>query len=361
VLGSIAIVAYADYIATSVPLGYLYILPLGISAMFLRSEISYGLIAGCIVLHDLFRPDYLTLNGRIVHNIVGLVEFTFVVYAIQRYVKQRELLAKVVREQRDELLHDVELAGQVQRMFLPVGRPAIPGLDIAGMMQPARGVGGDYYDYIPINEHTIQMVVADVSGKGVPAALQMSATAAAMQLEANHDRDMLEIVGRLNSGIHSVSDGIRYVTLLLAEVDANRRTMRYINCGHNPALLFQERTGEAVSMNSSCLPLGIFSQTTCKISQSELSTGDVIVFYTDGLTEAENPNGEEFGMDRLSAIVRRSSSFSAERIMEEIFHTAVDFHQGSGFADDVTILVLKCNFERPEPFHSQRENALQAL
>jgi serine phosphatase RsbU (regulator of sigma subunit) len=356
VLGSIAIVAYADGIASSVPLGYLYVLPLGISAMFLRSEISYGLIAVCIVLHDLFRPDYLTLHGRIAHNITGLVEFTFVVYAIQRYVKQEELLAKVVRQQRDDLLHDVELAGQVQRMFLPVGRPAIPGLDIAGMMQPARGVGGDYYDYIPIDEHTIQMVIADVAGKGVPAALLMSASAAAMQLEANQVRDMLEIVGRLNSGIHSVSDGIRYVTLLLAEVDAKRRTLRYVNCGHNPALLFQEQTGEAVPMNSSCPPLGMFSQAACEIREAELSVGDVMVFYTDGLTEAENRIGEEFGMERLLAVLRRSSSLSAERIMDEIIHAASDFHQGLGFNDDVTILVVKCNFDGPELVHSRERS-----
>src|SRR5438445_103754 len=85
------------------------------------------------------------------------------------------------------------------RKCLPVGQPAIPGLDIAGMMQPVRAVGGDYYDYIPIDEHTIQMVIADVAGKGVPAALLMSAAAAAMQLESNQVRDMLEIVGRLNS------------------------------------------------------------------------------------------------------------------------------------------------------------------
>ena len=97
-------------------------------------------------------------------------------------------------------------------MFLPIHRPAIAGLEIAGMMQPARGVSGDYYDYIPIDEHTIQIVIADVAGKGDPAALLMSATAAAIQLEASEKRDMLEVVNRLNSCLHSVSDSNRYVT-----------------------------------------------------------------------------------------------------------------------------------------------------
>jgi len=115
---------------------------------------------------------------------------------------------------------------------------------MAGMMQPARGVGGDYYDYIPINAHTIQMVIADVSGKGVPAALLMSATAAAMRLEANHERNLLEMVGRLNTEIHSVSDGERYVTLLLAEIDTQKGHSAMSTVGHNPALLFRAETAQ---------------------------------------------------------------------------------------------------------------------
>src|ERR1700688_56322 len=143
-------------------------------------------------------------------------------------------------------------------MFLPIHRPSIPGLEIAGMMQPARGVSGDYYDYIPIDEHTIQIVIADVAGKGVPAALLMSATAAAVQLEAREERDMLEVVNRLNSGIHSVAGGNRYVTLILAEIDMNSQTIRYVNGGHNPALLFRAKTHDLVPMNSSCFPIGMF-------------------------------------------------------------------------------------------------------
>src|ERR1700687_6364109 len=257
IFGTIAAVAYADFIVSSVSLGYLYILPLGISAMFLRSQISYGLIAVCVFLHDLFGPPYPSPAARITHNLTALVGFTFVVYVIQRYVKQRALLDQAVRKQRDQLLQDVELAGQVQRMFLPIHRPSIAGLEIAGTMRPMRGVGGDYYDYIPIDEHTIQIVIADVAGKGVPAALLMSATAAAVQLEARERRDMLEMVDRLNGGIHSVSDGDRYVTLLLADIDARSQSLRYINCGHNPALLFQAKTHAVVPMKSSCFPIGM--------------------------------------------------------------------------------------------------------
>jgi serine phosphatase RsbU (regulator of sigma subunit) len=346
VLGSIAAVAYADFIVTSISLGYLYILPLGISAMFLRTAVSYSLIAVCVFFHDWFGVPYPSTEARITHNLTALAAFAFVVYVIQRYVKQRELLDFAVREQRDRLLQDVELAAQVQRMFLPIRRPSIAGLEIAGTMQPARGVGGDYYDYIPVNEHMIQIVVADVAGKGVPAALLMSATAAAVQLETSENRDMLEVINRLNNGIHSVSDGDHYVTLFLADIDVHTRSFQYVNCGHNPPLLYQATSGDVVRMNSSCFPVGMFDSDTCEINRAGLGAGDILVLYTDGITEAENSQGEEFGMERLSAVVRQNSSRSAECLMNNIVQSAQEFCQGVGFSDDATVLVVKCTFDR---------------
>ena len=345
ILGSIAAVAYADFIVSSVSLGYLYILPLGISAMFLRTRISYALIAVCVFLHDLFGPPYPSLQARIAHNFTAALGFTFVVYVIQRYVKQREQLDRTVRRQRDQLLQDVELAAQVQRMFLPLHRPSMPGLEIAGVMQPASGVSGDYYDYIPIDDHTIQIVIADVAGKGVPAALLMSATAAAVQLETREKRDMLDVVNRLNSALHSLSDSTRYVTLLLAEIDARARSLRYVNCGHNPALLFQAKTQDVVPMNSSCFPIGMFDSVACSINPASLTGGDILVLYTDGVTEAENSLGEEFGMERLSTLIRLGHALSADELMNHILESVTDFSRDVGFDDDATILVVKFNFD----------------
>ena len=346
VLISFGAVAYADHLVVSISLIYLYLLPLAVGAIFLRREISYSLIAVCILFHDYYSPRNLHPGLRIFHNLSAAFCFAFIVYIIQRYIEQREALSTTVQKQRDELLHDVELAAQVQRLFLPVGKPAIAGLEIAGMMRPARGVSGDYYDYIPINAHTIQLVIADVAGKGVPAALLMSATAAAMQLETNHDRNILEIVGRLNTGIHSVSDdGERYVTLLVAELDAQERKLHYVNCGHNPALLFRAQTGAVTRLNSSCAPIGISPENPCQLASADLTVGDVLVFYTDGVTEAENQLGEELGTERLSAVVQRGSSSSAEALMTDIFDTVANFCSGIGFNDDVTVLVVKCNFD----------------
>jgi len=343
VLGAIGAVAYADHRVVSVSLVYLYILPLAVGAIFLRREISYSLIVICVLLHDYYSPRPINPGMRIFHNLSAMLCFAFVVYVIQRYVEQREALAKTVQQQRDDLLKDLELAAQVQRLFLPLGKPAIAGLETAGMMQPARGVGGDYYDYLSVDAHTMQIVIADVAGKGVPAALLMSATAAALRLEANHDRNMLKQVERLNTEIGALSNPEQYVTLLVAEIDTHKRIIHYVNCGHNPALLFQASTGTATRLNSSCPPIGLSPEETCELASAGLMPGDMVVFYTDGVTEAENQLGEEFGLERLSEVVRRGSSLSAEDLMTDIYNSAADFC-GDNFNDDVTVLVVKCHF-----------------
>src|SRR5580704_2862716 len=136
VLAAIAAVAYADHVVVVPSLIYLYILPLTISAVFLRKEVSYGLIVACLSFHFLDSAPQIRLALRIFHDVSALVCFTFVVYVIERYAQQQKSLLKAVEQQRDDLLNDVELAAEVQRLFLPVGKPAVAGLEIAGMMQP---------------------------------------------------------------------------------------------------------------------------------------------------------------------------------------------------------------------------------
>jgi serine phosphatase RsbU (regulator of sigma subunit) len=348
VLTAIAGIAYVDHLVVSLSLVYLYTLPLTVGAIFLRKEISYSLIVACILFHYFFHyfdsPRHIHLGLRIFHDLSALFCLTVVVYVLERYIERQQLLIKTVQHQRDSLLKDVELAAQVQRLFLPSGTASIPGLEIAGMMHPARVVGGDYYQYFSLDAHTTQVIIADVSGKGVPAALLMSATAAALRLEANRDRNLMQQVERLNTEIGAVSDAEQYVTLLVGEIDTAKQTIHYVNCGHNPALLCRAKTGTLTRLNSSCPPIGISPEEVCQLSSENLMAGDVLVFYTDGVTEAENRRGEEFGMERLSATVLRSSLQPAEDLRNNIFRAAADFC-GDQFSDDVTILVVKCKFE----------------
>lgn len=350
VLGAIAVVACADHRIVTVSLIYLYILPISVGAIFLRKELSYSLIAACILLHYFDSPRRIPWSVRIFHDLSALVCFSFVVYVIQKYAEEREALAKAIRQQRDDLVREVALAEQVQQLFLPTKKPAIGGIEIVGMMRPAGGLSGDYYDYIPINDQRIQIVIADVSGKGIPAALLMSATAAAVQLEAGQDRSMQDIVRRLNGQIQAVSDSSRYVTLILAEIDVKEQKLHFINCGHNPALVLRNKTGSLSQINANCPPIGLFlfQDENWQLDSVELESGDVLVFYTDGVTEVEDASGEQFGMERLSAVVRRGALLTPEQLMRDIFESSASFSGESGFRDDVTIVVAKCNFDAPQ-------------
>lgn len=118
-----------------------------------------------------------------------------------------------------------------------------------------------------------------------------------------------------------------------------------MNCGHNPALLFRAKTGTVPRLDSSCPPIGMFPGEICEIASADLLAGDVLVFYTDGVTEAENRSEEEFGLERLCNAVRHGSSLSAEELMSDIFSSAEHFCSEVGFHDDVTLLVVKCDFD----------------
>jgi len=118
-----------------------------------------------------------------------------------------------------------------------------------------------------------------------------------------------------------------------------------VNCGHNPALLFRASTGKVTRMNASCAPIGMALGPPCELVSVDLFLGDVLVFYTDGVTEAENLLAEEFGAERLSTVVQRGASLSAQELMDDIFSNAANFSKDLGFSDDVTILVVKCDFD----------------
>jgi len=214
---------------------------------------------------------------------------------------QREALAKTVKQQRDDLLEDVKLAGQVQRLFfsLPSGKPTIAGRDIAGMMLPLRGVGGDYYDYIPIDAHTTQVAIADVAGKGVPAALLMAATGGRF---AGWKRIMIETCCSKWNGECRDRRGIGSRTVRDVAGRRNRhakadRSLRELRPQSGAS--FRAKNGHADAHGLVLSTYWTVPDEICELASADLSSGDVLVFYTDGVTEAENRVAEEFGMERL--------------------------------------------------------------
>jgi serine phosphatase RsbU (regulator of sigma subunit) len=337
----IGCVAYADNRVEGVSLGYLYILPLSFSAILLSPRLTYAIVVVCILFHDLFGPPIHHLQGRILHNLAALVGFTFVVAVLQWFVAQRNALNEVTRHQRDALLKEVELAAEVQRLFLPRSDPETAGFEIAGAMHPARVVGGDYYDYLARPDGRIRLVIADVSGKGVAAALLMSATAAAVQLETNEPRTLCDVASHLNKELYALQDDERFVTMLLGELDPRSGQLKYINCGHNPALVVRRDGGEVVWLQASWTPVGMSPEMDCSLEEIRLAPGDIMVWYTDGLTEASDRDANEFGTKRLLESVRQHSGGSAREICDQLWRDVGAFTQRDSLDDDLTLMVVK--------------------
>jgi serine phosphatase RsbU (regulator of sigma subunit) len=345
---AIGCVAYADNRVEGVSLSYLYILPLSFSAILLSPRLTYAIVVVCILFHDLFGPPIHHLQGRILHNLAALVGFSFVVLILQWFVAQRNALNELTRNQRDALLKEVELAAEVQRLFLPHSDPETAGFEIAGAMHPARVVGGDYYDYLARPDGRMRLVIADVSGKGVAAALLMSATAAAVQLETNEPRTLCEVASHLNKELYALQDDGRFVTMLLGELDPRTGQLKYINCGHNPALLLRRDGGEVVWLHASWTPVGISPEMDCSLEELRLAPGDIMVWYTDGLTEASDRDAKEFGTERLLDSVRLHSGGSAREICDQLWRDVAAFSQRDSMDDDLTLMVLKMK-TLPEP------------
>jgi serine phosphatase RsbU (regulator of sigma subunit) len=348
---AIGCVAYADTMVEGVSLGYLYILPLSFSAILLPPRLTYPLVVLCIFFHDLFGPPIQHIPGRILHNLAALIGFIFVVVILQWFVAQRNALNELTRHQRDALLQEVELAAEVQRLFLPQSDPETEGFEVAGAMHPARVVGGDYYDYLARPDGRMRLVIADVSGKGVAAALLMSATAAAVQLETNEPRKLGDVARHLNNELYALQDDGRFVTVLLGELDPRSGQLKYINCGHNPALLVRGNSGETVWLHASCMPVGMSPEMDCSLEEITLAPGDIMVWYTDGLTEASNRDAKEFGTERLLESVRLHSGGRAREICDHLWRDVAAFTQRDSLDDDLTVMVIKMkNVVEPNAF-----------
>ena len=345
---AIGCVAYADNRVEGVSLGYLYILPLSFSAILLSARLTYAVVVVCIFFHDLFGPPIHHIQARILHNLTALVGFAFVVAILRWFVTQRNALNELTRHQRDELLKEVELAAEVQRLFLPRSNPESAGFEISGAMHPARVLGGDYYDFLPRPDGRLRLVIADVSGKGVAAALLMSATAAAVQLETNEPRKLCDVISHLNKELCALQDEGRFVTVLVGELDPRSGVLRYINCGHNPALLLRGDGRGAEWLDASCAPVGIIPEMDCSVQETRLAPGDIMVWYTDGLTEASNRDAEEFGTGRLLESVRLHSGDNAGEICEQLWRDTAAFTQRDSLDDDLTLMVVKMK-SAPEP------------
>jgi phosphoserine phosphatase RsbU/P len=249
------------------------------------------------------------------------------------------LYRQVMRQRRVE--SELELARKVVEGLMPRAFPLIEGFDIYGTTIPFREVGGDYLDFIDSISERLVVLVADVSGKGLAAALIMVAFRAYFHATVINELAMRVVMSRVNRLVHNTTDGERFITCFYGLIDPEHKRLLYISAGHNPPLLLRgDGTSELLTQGG--LPLGIFETSRYSESVVEFRSGDILVLYTDGVVEASNQREEEFGLKRLEEVVRASRDRRAHEIVKAIT-TAVDEHSSEvgGPEDDLTISIIK--------------------
>ena len=247
------------------------------------------------------------------------------------------------RTARQILEKELDVAQNIQQSFLPRSRPEIPGYELGVFYQAARQVGGDFYDFISLHDEKWGFVIADVAGKGVPAALVMALSRSMMRANAREHDSALKAVFGMNRQLLCQSRKDRFLSLFYAVLDPETGQLNYVRAGHNPPLHQSSTTGSIIPLHGRGMALGLTSGLIAEEKQISLAVGDVVVFYTDGLTEAFNKTGKEFGEARLRQILQKYHHLSAERLVELIREALFSFtHDGDvPPSDDVTVLVLK--------------------
>lgn len=253
--------------------------------------------------------------------------------AIDKAMLHRSLLEK------QQLEAQLRVAHQVQSRLLPQAPPSVDGYDVAAVYIPSWELAGDYYDSFRLAEGRLGMVIADVAGKGVPAALIMATFRALLRAQVASGAAIAEIAARLNRLLRDDGRPHGFVTCFLAELEPATGRLTYVNCGHVPPFLVGEDVGEE-ELSEGGPVLGVFEKAAYVAREATLEPGQTLVLLTDGVSEARRPDGEELGAGRLRAAVREGSSRGAAAVAGEIVRLARGFTGSTGFEDDFTLVLV---------------------
>ena len=244
------------------------------------------------------------------------------------------------RLQQERLERELALAMEIQQRFQPAAPPHVPGYELQGISFPCYEIGGDYYDFIKRDDGRLVIALGDVSGKGTAAALLMSSLHAAIHAQSGSHDSLVATISAVNRYLADNIPPNRFVTLFYAELDPETGTVSFLNAGHNPPLIVHS-AGTVEQLASGGLPLGIKPNAEFREGRTHMKLGDVLVIYSDGVTESASPTGEEFGSTRLYEVVSRNIDASAAGIRDRIESALTKFSQGTQAADDITLVIVK--------------------
>lgn len=251
---------------------------------------------------------------------------------------------RVTTAEKERMTKELEIGKGIQQSFLPESNPEIPGIDIAAFNIPALEVGGDFYDFIPITEDRWGLVIADVSGKGVPAALFMVISRTLIRAHTTSNRTAVEAVTEANRMICEGSKSCMFVTLFYAILDSKKKTLTYVNAGHNPPLMFRGGSVDIALLKAKGIALGVIEEVELEEVEIELTDDDIVVLYTDGVTEAINEKEEAFGEKRLINVIQENRGLPVGDIIDRIRDEVIAFAGDQPQFDDITLMALRAKY-----------------
>lgn len=245
-----------------------------------------------------------------------------------------------IEREADRIRREMVLAAEIQRSFLPRKDPVFEPYEITGSARACRHVGGDYYDYIPIDADRLGIIIADVSGVGASASLLMANLRGALHEKFPDRFDLGDLTAGLNDFIYTSSDSHCFITFFLGVLDRRTNEFAYVNAGHNPPLLVGPE-GPARPLEGTGLPLGMFPAQAYGERKAVIGPGEILCLYTDGIVESRKEEREEYGEDRLERKVREHAALPAREIMEKIFEDVFGFSGCTEAGDDMSLVVVK--------------------
>jgi phosphoserine phosphatase RsbU/P len=253
-------------------------------------------------------------------------------------------LSHLSEAEQSQLETELELSQEVQRALLPQEPPEIPGVELAAFSRSAQILGGDTFDFLRYRDGAHAIAIADAAGHGVSAGLLMASVQAALRMLIPESESPDEVLGRVNRYFNHNIHFTTFVTLFLARLDPAARTLDYSNAGHNPPLLYRPKHNGADGvtwLGPTSAAVGLTEDYLPGVGNLELAPGDVLVLYTDGITEAANRLGQPFGEDGLAAFVRESAELTAQELMQRLWRVLQEFTGGGPLADDATVVAVK--------------------
>lgn len=345
-LSLVIMIGFLDYLSgTDFSFYIFYVFPVLFAVWFAGKHYGFLITLFCFVAwyfdtfyKRLLEQNYWILSWNIIVELFFFVVVIFSVSALKKAIKKREEL------ERQKITRELEIARDVQQKLLPQHAPEVDSLDYYGVCIPAEAVGGDYFDYFKINKNEIAFAVADIAGHGLSSALLMAGLVGFVRSNAIvYEDDLKTFMEKVNVLMCGSTDGSRFATFFYSVYNSENKSLHFVNAGHNPPLLYRHKSNSFEELKTDGFIIGGISSFKYKDAIAGLEKNDLLVLYTDGITEAFNLKNEQFGEERLKKTITHNKFLNAKELSNKILEEVKEHSGGREQADDMTLLIVKIN------------------